>query len=85
MASTVNPESPTAETLAPELKRAIVINNSTTNLVVVEVASRVLLFATTLTSVLVLVTGKQTKLIPIPLPPYGASVSAEFTDIPAFM
>ncbi|KAL1803801.1 hypothetical protein ACET3Z_032448 [Daucus carota] len=32
-----------------------------------------------------LVTSKQTETIPVPFPPYGASVAAEFTDIPAFI
>ncbi|KAL1803811.1 hypothetical protein ACET3Z_032458 [Daucus carota] len=32
-----------------------------------------------------LVTSKQTERIPVPFPPYGASVAAEFTDIPAFI
>lgn len=79
--SAVNPESP------PELKKGIdmISSTPTNNLVVVEVVLRVILFATTLTSVLALVTGKQTKFILIPFPPYRASVLAELTDSPAFM
>ena len=45
---------------------------------------RAFLFATFLTSLVALVTSKQTETIPMPFPPYGASVSAEFTDLPSF-
>nr|XP_017228893.1 PREDICTED: CASP-like protein 1D1 [Daucus carota subsp. sativus] len=45
---------------------------------------RAFLFATFLTSLVALVTSKQTETIPMPFPPSGASVSAEFTDLPAF-
>ena len=40
---------------------------------------RAFLFATFLTSLVALVTSKQTETIPMPFPPYGASVSPEFT------
>lgn len=85
MASTINPEYPPAGTLAFEPEKATNVGTPNNNMVVVEVVLRVLLFATTLTSVVSLATSKQTKLIPIPFPPYGVSVAAELTDSPAFM
>lgn len=52
---------------------------------ILNVVSRVLLFSTTLISVVALATGKQTEMIAIPFPPYSVSVSAKFTDSSAFM
>ncbi|XP_074374843.1 CASP-like protein 1 [Apium graveolens] len=60
-------------------------NTKTKKLVLHDVILRVCLFATSLTSLVALMTSKQTETIPVPFPPYGASVSAKFTDSPAFV
>lgn len=80
--ASINPRSPP---LVLELEKNSQISTKTTTLVLHDVILRVFLFATTLTSLVALVTSKQTEMIPIPFPPYGASVSAELTDSPAFM
>lgn len=80
MASRVNQESQPPV----ELKMAN-MGNTSVRYMIIEVILRFVLFTTTLTSVMALVTSKQTELIPIPFPPYGSPMSAEFSDIPAFM
>lgn len=53
--------------------------------VLADVVLRVLLFAAALTAVVVMVTSKQTKLVPIPFPPFRAPLPAKFDHSPAFM
>lgn len=79
MASRVNQESQSVE-----LKMAN-MGYTSVKFMLIEVILRSVLFTTTLTSVMALVTSKQTELIPIPFPPYGTPKSAQFSDIPAFM
>lgn len=67
----------------PELKSET--NTPTSYLAVGDVVLRVLLFATTVTSVVVMVTSKQTEWIPYPLPPFRIRNSSRFTDSPAFV
>lgn len=67
----------------PELKSET--NTPTSYLAVAEVVLRVLLFATTVTAVVVMVTSKQTEWIPYPLPPFRIRNSSRFTDSPAFV
>ncbi|XWS14021.1 hypothetical protein CRYUN_Cryun36dG0088200 [Craigia yunnanensis] len=56
------------------------------NYSLVDVALRVLLFAATLSSVVVMVTSKQTKLVPVPaLPTVRVRVPAKFTHSPALI
>ncbi|KAL8158055.1 hypothetical protein AgCh_002678 [Apium graveolens] len=52
---------------------------------VVEVVLRFTLFLTSLAPVLLLATSKQTVFFRLPFPPYGVSVSAKFTDMPALV
>ncbi|XP_017225394.1 CASP-like protein 1 [Daucus carota subsp. sativus] len=68
-----------------ELEKNSQASTTTSKFVLHDVILRVFLFATSLTSLVALVTSKQTETIPVPFPPYGASVAAEFTDIPAFI
>lgn len=51
----------------------------------IDVGLRVLLFAATLVSVIVMATAKQTELVSAPGIPFRVSVKAKFTDSPAFM
>ncbi|KAK1395134.1 CASP-like protein 1 [Heracleum sosnowskyi] len=67
----------------PELKSET--NTPTSYLAVAEVVLRVLLFATTVTAVVVMVTSKQTEWIPDRLPPFRIRNSSRFTDSPAFV
>lgn len=67
----------------PELKSET--KTPTSYLAVAEVVLRVLLFATTVTAVVVMVTSKQTEWIPYPLPPFRIRNSSRFTDSPAFV
>ncbi|KAM7488204.1 hypothetical protein LguiB_025688 [Lonicera macranthoides] len=53
--------------------------------VLVDVVLRILLFAAALTAVVVMVTSKQTKLAPIPFPPFRAPLPAKFNHSPAFI
>ncbi|KAK3441005.1 hypothetical protein EUGRSUZ_B01267 [Eucalyptus grandis] len=55
--------------------------------VLVDVALRVLLFAATLTAVVVMVTANQTKVVPVPVPGVGsqAPVEAKFQNSPAIV
>ncbi|KAI7752997.1 hypothetical protein M8C21_022947 [Ambrosia artemisiifolia] len=70
------PEVPLKSSAAPEY-------NSTKGLVV-DVALRVLLFAAALVAIIVLVTSKQTKLIPV-APGLAVPLAAKFTQSPAFI
>lgn len=54
------------------------------NHVVVDVVLRVMLFATSLSSVIVMVTSRQTKLIPM-APGLTIPVTAKFSQTPAFL
>ncbi|KAK1387630.1 CASP-like protein 1 [Heracleum sosnowskyi] len=76
---------PRTSPLVLELEKNCNISTKTTKLVLHDVILKVDLFATTLTSLVALLTSKQTEIIPIPFPPYGASVSADLTDSPAFI
>ncbi|KAL8100328.1 CASP-like protein 1 [Apium graveolens] len=67
----------------PELKSET--KTPTSYLAVSEVVLRVLLFATTVTAVVVMVTSKQTEWIPYPAPPFRVRNSSRFTDSPAFV
>lgn len=52
----------------------------------VEVVLRVSLFIGSLTAVVVMLTSKQTELVPVPFPPFGRLPStATFADSPAFV
>ncbi|CAK7333063.1 unnamed protein product [Dovyalis caffra] len=51
----------------------------------VDVALRVLLFAAAVTAVVVMVTAKQTKVVPLPGSSVTAPVEAKFSDSPAFI
>ncbi|KAK4435203.1 CASP-like protein IN26 [Sesamum alatum] len=50
-----------------------------------DVVLRFLLFASSLVAVILLVTSKQAKLIPIPIPPYLIPRTAKFTQAPALI
>ncbi|XP_057957417.1 CASP-like protein 1 [Malania oleifera] len=50
-----------------------------------DVGLRILIFATTLTAVVVMATSKQTKLVPVPVPPFLAPVAGKFQNSPAFI
>ena len=65
-----------------ELEKNSQASTTTSKFVLHDVILRVFLFATSLVA---LVTSKQTETIPVPFQPYRASVAAEFTDLPAFM
>ncbi|KAF8401542.1 hypothetical protein HHK36_012484 [Tetracentron sinense] len=54
-------------------------------LFVLDLSLRLLLFASTLAAVLVMVTSKQTKLIPVALFPTGVPLAAKFNHSPAFI
>uniref|UniRef100_A0A5B7C421 CASP-like protein n=1 Tax=Davidia involucrata TaxID=16924 RepID=A0A5B7C421_DAVIN len=75
------PEAPPPESKAPGESRPIEY------FVVVDVVLRVLLFASTLASVLLMVTSKQTKLVPLPALgiPFPVPVPAKFNHSPAFI
>lgn len=89
MASTDKPEVKNVAAAAaaaappPELKSER--NSPSRYLAVTEVVLRVLLFATTVTAVVVMVTSKQTEWIPYPSPPFRIRNSSRFTDSPAFV
>ena len=51
----------------------------------VDVALRVLLFAASVTAVVVMVTAKQTEIVPVPGLPISVPLEAKFSDSPAFM
>ncbi|KAG6764855.1 hypothetical protein POTOM_032343 [Populus tomentosa] len=51
----------------------------------VHVALRVLLFAASVTAVVVMVTAKQTEIVPVPVFPFRAPLEAKFSDSPAFI
>ncbi|CAA2968859.1 CASP 1 [Olea europaea subsp. europaea] len=51
----------------------------------VDVVLRFLLFASALAAVLVMVTSKQTEIVPIPIYPFQAPASAKFNHSPAFI
>ncbi|KAL2464110.1 CASP-like protein 1D2 [Forsythia ovata] len=55
------------------------------HLALVDVVLRFLLFASALVAVLVMVTSKQTEIVPIPFYPFKAPASAKFTHSPAFI
>lgn len=67
----------------PELKTET--STPTSSLAMAEVVLRGLLVATTVTSVVVMVTSKQTEWIPYPAPPFRIRNSSRFTDSPAFV
>ncbi|KAA8548514.1 hypothetical protein F0562_000219 [Nyssa sinensis] len=73
------PEAPPPESKAPYEARP------TEFFVVVDVVLRVLLFASTLTSVILVVTSKQTKLVPFPGIPLLVPLSAKFNHSPALI
>ena len=77
--------SPRSPPVVLELEKNSQASTTTSKFLLHDVILRVFLFATSLTSLVALVTSKQTETIPVPFPPYGASVAAEFTDLPAFM
>ncbi|KAK4433944.1 CASP-like protein IN26 [Sesamum alatum] len=52
---------------------------------VAEVVLRFLLFASAVVAVVVMVTSKQTKQVPVQIPPFQASVPAKFNHSPAFI
>lgn len=51
----------------------------------VDVTLRVLLFAASLSAVVVMVTSKETKLVALPVPPFSVKIPSKFTYSPAFM
>uniref|UniRef100_A0A1D1ZFH0 CASP-like protein n=1 Tax=Anthurium amnicola TaxID=1678845 RepID=A0A1D1ZFH0_9ARAE len=57
----------------------------TVNLFQLDFILRLLLFATTLTALLVLVTGKQTETVILPIPPFSVTRSAKFNHSPALI
>ncbi|KAL8158056.1 hypothetical protein AgCh_002679 [Apium graveolens] len=82
--ASINPESPP---MVPDLQKDSDVDRKkpANYMAVLNVVLRVLLFSTTLISVVALVTGKQTETIAIPFPPFRVSVSAQFTDSSAFI
>lgn len=82
--ASINLESPP---IVLELQKDSYASSKTTAkyVVVLDMVLRISLFATTLTSVLALVTGNQTEMIAVPFPPYKVSVTAKYTDSSAFM
>ncbi|XP_076936004.1 CASP-like protein 1 [Bidens hawaiensis] len=76
MSSIDTPEVPLKSSAAPEYK--------STRGLLVDVALRVLLFATGLAAVIVMVTSKQTKMIPV-APGIAVPLDAEFNHSPAFI
>ncbi|KAJ0477538.1 putative casparian strip membrane protein [Helianthus annuus] len=76
MSTIDTPEAPLKSSGAPEY--------SSTKGLVVDVALRVLLFATALVAIIVMVTSKQTKMIPV-APGLVVPMTAKFTQSPAFM
>ncbi|KAK1390497.1 CASP-like protein 1 [Heracleum sosnowskyi] len=75
--------SPTSVAAAPaEYEKSLASRGAA----MVDVVLRVLLFIGSLTAVVVMVTSKQTELVPVPFPPFGRLPStATFTDTPAFV
>ncbi|KAI3730413.1 hypothetical protein L1987_61583 [Smallanthus sonchifolius] len=69
--------------LAPEYKSSAG-TGATKNHVVVDVVLRVMLFATALVAIIVMVTSKQTKLIPV-APGMALPIAAKFNQTPAFI
>ncbi|KAF5774147.1 putative casparian strip membrane protein [Helianthus annuus] len=76
MSTIDTPEAPLKSSGAPEY--------SSTKGLVVDVALRVLLFATALVAIIVMVTSKQTKMIPV-APGLVVPMTAKFTQSPAFI
>nr|XP_017225395.1 PREDICTED: CASP-like protein 1 [Daucus carota subsp. sativus] len=77
--------SPRSPPVVLELEKNSQASTTTSKFLLHDVILRVFLFATSLTSLVALVTSKQTETIPVPFQPYRASVAAEFTDLPAFI
>ncbi|KAK9065579.1 hypothetical protein SSX86_014980 [Deinandra increscens subsp. villosa] len=77
MAPIDTPEAPLKSSSAPE-------NSSSMGQLVVDVALRVLLFATALVAVIIMVTSKQTKMIPV-APGLVVPLDAKFDHSPAFI
>lgn len=77
---------PEKEAPPPETKAAEHAPPPHDYLVVVDLVLRVVLFAAAVTSVVVMVTSKQTKMVTLPLPPFlTVPRPAKFTHSPAFM
>ncbi|XP_057476982.1 CASP-like protein 1 [Actinidia eriantha] len=78
-----------AEVLAPEApppeSKVTAATPPPDYLVVADLVLRVLLFALAVAAVVVMVTSEQTKLIPLPFPPFGSTRPAKFTHSPAFI
>ncbi|WOG83370.1 hypothetical protein DCAR_0102545 [Daucus carota subsp. sativus] len=85
MASTDKPDVENVAAPAPEKGAAAPEVPPRSSLTVVEVVLRVLLFVTTLTAVVVMVTSKQTEWVPVPVPPFRRLNSARWTDSPALV
>ncbi|KAL1803809.1 hypothetical protein DCAR_0935497 [Daucus carota subsp. sativus] len=81
--SSINPES---QSMAQDHKKNGHGSHKQENCVrVIEVVLRFTLFLTALAPVILLATSKQTVFFRLPFPPYGMSVSAKFTTMPALV
>nr|DAD33431.1 TPA_asm: hypothetical protein HUJ06_012282 [Nelumbo nucifera] len=90
MESTTTEKKPTADfgkTMSESQAPRETSSRTTGSFTVLDFSLRFLLFASTLTAVVVMVTSKQTEFIPIPLLPVPARVAkaAKFNHSPAFM
>lgn len=82
MAST---ETQVAKEAPPTPKSEATVRHPFADFSVIDVALRVLLLAATITSLVVLVTSKQTVHGPKPRLPFPGKFEAKFNDAPAFM
>lgn len=77
---------PTAAVAAVEVEKvAPPLDRPKNYFPVAEAVLRVVLLASLVVAVVVMVTSKQTELIPVPFPPFRAPLSAKFTHSPAFI
>lgn len=76
---------PPTETVEPEKGAPPPGVVSPAKFAVVEMVLRFLLFVGSLTAVVVMVTSKQTKMIPTPFPGVLVPYSSNFTDSPSFV
>ena len=81
--SSINPES---QSMAQDHRKNGHGSHKQENYVrAIEVVLRFTLFLTALAPVILLATSKQTVFFRLPFPPYGMSVSAKFTTMPALV
>lgn len=76
---------PVPEKAPPEIKAVATHAPPSNYFGVVNVVLRFLLFASSLVAVVVMVTSKQTELVPILFPPFRAPVIAKFNHSPALV